>query len=213
MNTFNHPIQMIVLNAFKLGRLVAVFLLAAFVTSILLLFMYNLVVNEFVAPEEKPLPTIPDIVWDMPKPMVIRSTSKPSRKNEPVPPIIPNLTTDPVKGGIVIPPVTNGVIGTREKIDFSFGAGETPIARILVAPRYPGGAIARRIEGYVDVRFDVTAQGSTKNLQIIHAAPENIFNKAALKAVEKWRFDPKTIDGKPVAYIGMLKRVRFELNK
>lgn len=65
----------------------------------------------------------------------------------------------------------------------------------------------------VDVRFDITASGSTRNLQVISANPEGVFEQAALNAVERWRYQPNIVDGEPQPFEGLSKRVRFVVDK
>lgn len=69
----------------------------------------------------------------------------------------------------------------------------TPLVRI--PPRYPMRAASRRIEGWVKVEFTITEQGTVKDAAVVDSQPSNIFNSAALKAIRRWKFKPKVIDG------------------
>jgi protein TonB len=88
---------------------------------------------------------------------------------------------------------------------------EMPIVR--VEPVYPRHALDRGIEGWVDVEFTVTEVGSISDPRILRSHPGGIFNRAALRAIERWKYAPKIVDGQPVARPGMRNRFRFELNK
>lgn len=90
-------------------------------------------------------------------------------------------------------------------------ASDAPIATVIVQPQYPARALGRGIEGYVDVRFDVSATGATFNIRIIAAEPANVFENAALKAVQNWKFHPVTVEGKGQVYAGMEQRITFQL--
>ncbi len=59
-----------------------------------------------------------------------------------------------------------------------------------VAPKYPRAAQRRGVSGWVDVVFTVAMDGSVKDLEVRDAAPEGIFDSAALRAVERWEFEP-----------------------
>ncbi len=87
--------------------------------------------------------------------------------------------------------------------------GETPIVR--VEPVYPQHALERGIEGWVDVEFTVTESGSIADPKILGSYPSAIFNRAALRAIGRWKYAPKIVDGRPVARPGMRTRFRFEL--
>ncbi|HDZ15990.1 MAG TPA: energy transducer TonB [Methylophaga aminisulfidivorans] len=65
-------------------------------------------------------------------------------------------------------------------------------------PKYPRSARRRGIEGVVTISFIVTKDGRVRDPRIIKAEPANIFNDAALKAILKWKFKAKLVDGQPV---------------
>ena len=73
--------------------------------------------------------------------------------------------------------------------DVEFAQGLMPLVNIL--PIYPRKAKIRRIEGYVKVGFTIDVKGRVKDPFIIEAKPKRIFNKAALKAIKKWKFRPQ----------------------
>lgn len=63
---------------------------------------------------------------------------------------------------------------------------QKPLSR--VEPIYPKQAATENIEGYVQLSFDIETDGSVSNLHVIKSEPESVFDKAALKAVKKWRY-------------------------
>ena len=60
----------------------------------------------------------------------------------------------------------------------------------LVAPEYPRGAERRGIEGSVRIAYSIDADGNVVNAQIVEASPEGVFDRAALAAIENWRYAP-----------------------
>ena len=86
-----------------------------------------------------------------------------------------------------------------------------PIRLVAVAPAYPPGPLARNVEGYVDVQYDIEANGVTSNIQILAFEPSKVFNRAVIKAVSKWRYRPKLKDGKAVPVRHIVERVRFDI--
>lgn len=76
---------------------------------------------------------------------------------------------------------------------------------------YPPGAKAEGIEGYVVVRYDVTAQGMVVNAEVVEAEPEGVFEEAALASIVQWRFRAATEGGKPVETSGLVSTLRFRL--
>jgi len=80
-----------------------------------------------------------------------------------------------------------------------------------VPPVYPRDAARAGTEGWVQVEFTITSDGSTSDLQVIDSAPKLVFDRAALDSVSKWRFEPVRKNGSPVSQRAVLQ-VRFVLN-
>jgi protein TonB len=77
-----------------------------------------------------------------------------------------------------------------------------------VQPEYPQKALARKLSGWVDLRFLVNTQGNTENIQVMDSEPKGSFEKAATKAIAKWRFKPVMVDGMPAETYSIV-RLRF----
>ena len=78
------------------------------------------------------------------------------------------------------------------------GAGKIStnvIPLVRIPPRYPRRAASRKIEGWVKIEFTITETGTVKDAKIVEAQPGEIFERAALSAIAKWKFKPKIIDG------------------
>lgn len=58
-----------------------------------------------------------------------------------------------------------------------------------VEPRYPVQAAQQGISGYVQIQFDVDAQGNVQNAKVIKAVPEQTFELEAVKAVSQWKYN------------------------
>ena len=59
-----------------------------------------------------------------------------------------------------------------------------------VAPKYPRSAERRSLSGWVDVVFTVARDGSVKDIVVRESEPGDLFVNAAIKAVERWEFEP-----------------------
>jgi len=68
---------------------------------------------------------------------------------------------------------------------------------VRVEPQYPPQAARRGLEGWVHVRFTITTAGSIKDAQVVKSS-HGVFERPALQAVAKWKYQPQTKDGKPV---------------
>jgi protein TonB len=83
-----------------------------------------------------------------------------------------------------------------------------PIVR--VAPVYPTRALTRELEGFVDMSFTVTATGTVKD-PIVLQSTSSLFERAAIKAVLKFKYKPRVVDGVPVEVVGVKTRITFLL--
>ncbi len=81
---------------------------------------------------------------------------------------------------------------------------------VQVAPQYPPRAAERGLEGYVTLEFIVTRQGTVRDPVVIESS-SSVFNRAALDAVQRFRYRPRVIDGEPVEVPGVRFRITFEL--
>lgn len=66
--------------------------------------------------------------------------------------------------------------------------GSLPPALEQVAPRYPAIAMRRRVEGFVEVQFTVMPDGSVTNVSVTRSDPRNMFDREAINAMQRWRF-------------------------
>jgi protein TonB len=116
----------------------------------------------------------------------------------------------------------SGGIGIGAEIDTSMGldsgggfsmasADGDAVPMVRVPPQYPERAAQRGIEGRVLIEFTITKSGSVKDAKVIAYEPSKIFNRAALKAVSQWKYNPKIVDGEPVEQRGQRIAMPFRL--
>jgi len=83
-----------------------------------------------------------------------------------------------------------------------------PIVR--VAPVYPARALSRGLEGYVDMSFTVTTTGTVRD-PIVLFSTSSLFERAATRAVMKFKYKPRVVDGIPVDVSGVKTRISFQI--
>ncbi|MDA8696817.1 energy transducer TonB [Gammaproteobacteria bacterium] len=94
----------------------------------------------------------------------------------------------------------------------SMGTGTSQLIPIVkVAPRCPREAQISGIDGSVTLLLNVNSNGRVSTIQVKSAKPTRVFNSEAIKAVKRWQFKPKTIDGIAVDQKGELL-VEFSCN-
>ena len=85
---------------------------------------------------------------------------------------------------------------SAEKTVYEQPVGVSYLNRVrYVAPKYPRSAQRRRLSGWVDVLFTVIADGTVTDVEVRASEPGDTFVKAAVKAVEKWEFEPVIENG------------------
>jgi len=85
-----------------------------------------------------------------------------------------------------------------------------PIVR--VAPVYPARALSRGLEGYVDLEFTVTTTGTVRDPVVIFST-SSLFERAATRAVLKFKYKPRVVDGVPVDVPGVKTRITFKIEE
>ena len=83
-----------------------------------------------------------------------------------------------------------------------------PIVR--VAPVYPARALSRGLEGYVDLSFTVTMAGTVREPGIL-VSTSSLFERAATRAVLKFKYKPRVVDGIPVDVTNVKTRISFQI--
>ena len=92
-----------------------------------------------------------------------------------------------------------------------------------VQPQYPRRAQERGTEGYAEISFTITEQGSAENVVVTQGKcgdfnnPEvvmrdcTIFNNSSIRAAAKLKYKPKIVDGNPVRVDNVGYRFKYEM--
>ncbi len=88
--------------------------------------------------------------------------------------------------------------------------GLIPLHRVPAI--YPMRAAKRKIEGWVKVKFTITKEGTVKDAVVVEAHPGKTFNRAALKAIRRWKFKPQMIAGEAFEQFAV-QVLKFNLKK
>lgn len=84
------------------------------------------------------------------------------------------------------------------------------VAILRIEPIYPQVAVMRKLKGWVDLEYVVLPDGSVANARVIASEPEGIFDAAALRAVGRWKFKPRVVNGVAVPR-GVEQRINFNV--
>ena len=73
------------------------------------------------------------------------------------------------------------------------------VPRLVVAPDYPYNARMAGQHGEVAVELTVGSDGRVSDAKVVSSEPPQVFDQAALDAVQQWQFDARTQACAPVA--------------
>lgn len=156
---------------------------------------------EVMAPrEEKATPNI-----DRRPPPPPKMQEPPRREMMPPTSTTPNLPQlTPIIEVTVEPPSGNGgtlIVDTQAR----------PIVRIPA--KYPPTAAQQGLEGWVQISFSIDETGQVIDAKVTDAEPKRVFNREALAAVRKWKYQPKLVDGKGQIVTGQTVQIDFSLQE
>lgn len=79
---------------------------------------------------------------------------------------------------------------------------ENPMPLSRVNPRYPRKALRRGLEGEVVLEFTVDANGDVveDSIKVISATPEGVFDRTSMRALSRWRFQPRKQGGQAIPF-------------
>jgi TonB family protein len=77
-------------------------------------------------------------------------------------------------------------------------------------PDYPADALKRKLEGHVQLKFDVTAAGVVENISVVESSDAQ-FEDSAIRALSEWRYLPRIVAGKRVAAKDIHTTIRWQL--
>lgn len=197
--------------------------LSLLINALLFLLIHQLVSNEIVSlPKFEELNWVDFIQLEQQKTVREHKTEK-TRPEEPPPEKTPELpkmkqpeTPKPEQININLPApsidIPLGTTGTPYLGDFlksqpltrtkpempEMGIATDLVPTTRIEPVYPPRALRSGIEGAVTAEFTIDTDGSVKDIEIVKAEPPNVFDRAVITAIKKWKFAPQIVDGKAV---------------
>ncbi len=99
-------------------------------------------------------------------------------------------------------------LGAVGQVNMTEEGGVIPIVRI--APQYPRKALMAKIEGWVKVKFTITPSGTVSSPEVVDAKPRRVFDREAIRAILKFKFKPKVVNGVGVDQIAT-QTIEFNL--
>ena len=183
------------------------------VTLGLLYLMHILIYVEDVYIDEDPGPKIAQVIMEAKKIATVRE-EPPQKVDEPMEQPAKPAPQEHVIPKIQLTGIPSHVVRTWDKgpVIGTIGGGQL-LPYLRVQPRYPSRALTKGQEGFVELMFDVTEYGATTNVRVLYSEPSGVFDRASIKAVEKWKYKPRHVDGVPTRTYELKERIRFNIEQ
>lgn len=186
----------------------------AAMTFVAFAFMQYLISGEQRAPA-KPHGDFIVEIFKTPEDTKVRHIEKiPPPPTPKMPPKAPPRITpsaDPVLAINTAPPVIMDNVGNDINTTINRPTGEaSPIVRIN--PKYPTSAARDGIEGWVQLSFNISPTGEVIDATVIDAEPKRIFDREALRAIKRWKYRPKVIEGVAQLQTNQTVQLDFKLD-
>lgn len=131
---------------------------------------------------------------------------KPEPPKKPPPPQLATQAQDtrpnPPQLNINMPNIGASFAGTGPYLGDPFGGanmGDGDVIPIVqIEPQYPREALINCVGGVVNLRFTILEDGSVEDPEVISSEPPRLFDREALRAIIRWKFKPRIVDGRPV---------------
>jgi protein TonB len=154
-----------------------------------------------------------------------KKREKPEREKPEQKPLTPTLAVASKEGvdlGLDVQAIASGLgaeygsAGGRggDGTGAAFGAGlsdRDPLPLVRIEPQYPPQARQRGLEGWVQVSFTISTAGSVKDAVVVKSS-NALFERNALQAVSKWKYQPQIRGGKPAETVGQQVVLRFRMD-
>ncbi|HEX6999020.1 MAG TPA: energy transducer TonB [Gammaproteobacteria bacterium] len=144
-----------------------------------------------------------------------RREEKVEREQPPPTPEVPrmSISTGSLDNNVAqLTPVVDAR-SAMSRLTLTPGSDTDVIPLVRIAPEYPPRALSRGIEGWVQVQFTITPTGTVKDPVVVNADPKGVFEDAALRAISRWRYNPKIEGGVAVERVGVQTIIRFQLEQ
>ena len=159
----------------------------------------DIIVEIFQAPEDSKVRHIQKIQPPPPMPKVPQKA----------PPL--DTSADPVLAISDFTPITIDDFGGDINNTINRPTGDaTPIVRIN--PKYPTTAARDGIEGWVQLSFSISPTGEVIDPVVINAEPKRTFDREAIRAIKRWKYRPKVIEGVAQLQTGQTVQLDFKLD-
>lgn len=199
-------------------RLAGAIVLGAVVAVVLFAGMRYLILSEAPPVGERTAAPNIDILADQAESNLILRDLRPDAPEEvrapPPPPRIQAAASEQPEEGLAsilgaLPEINPDAVSS-ENISFVVADRDVqPLVRI--PPSYPPRAAEQGLEGSCDMAFDVLPDGSIDESTIQATCTSSVFAREASRAIARYKYAPKIVNGEAVVQRGLRQTIEFAL--
>jgi protein TonB len=206
----------IIAPSIGIPRLVGSIVAGGLATFSLFVLMHELTANKVIPVADRKPITLVSSVYEKkdeiiredrykikPPPLVL---TPPERNVEPIPNEV--ISADGFGEPTVL--VMDAVAKDSKFTGFNQASDARPIVRIN--PEYPAIASRDGIEGWVELSFSIDESGAVRNVNVTNSEPKRIFDRAAKRALQRWKYQAKKHNGKTVVQEGLSVMLEFKIS-
>jgi protein TonB len=190
-------------------------ILGLMVTFSLIVLMFKLIDSGNKEMDEKEAIKIADFLHVERERTTNEKVAEIEKPDEPEPP--PELPDDNIEFETPENMVSMAAAPVANKLSVGLGsfARDTDFIPVYVPqPQYPRRAQSRGKEGYAVVQVIITTTGGVRDPIMVEEDPEGWgFGRAALKAANKLKYNPRVVDGVPEEVSGVMYKFTFQMQK
>ena len=190
-------------------------ILGLMVTFSLIVLMFKLIDSGNKEMDEKEAIKIADFLHVERERTTNEKVAEIEKPDEPEPP--PELPDDNIEFETPENMVSMAAAPVANKLSVGLGsfARDTDFIPVYVPqPQYPRRAQSRGKEGYAVIQVIITTTGGVRDPIMVEEDPEGWgFGRAALKAANKLKYNPRVIDGVPEEVSGVMYKFTFQMQK
>ncbi len=188
---------------------VAVIVALVFHLVLLAIHLPELVSAKPPEPDKQKVYVVQQVRFKPPPPKKQQEIPKPKAKKVPIPDPTPDepepiRTPDEIQPEIDLPEtdiifdIPEGPPPSEPEGPIHVGGDvKAPVKTFAPQPQYTEIARKARIQGVVIVQAIIDKQGNVTNVKVLKGLPMGL-DKAAADAIQTWKFQPATLNGKPV---------------
>ena len=185
------------------------------VTFSLIVLMFKLIDSGNKEMDEKEAIKIADFLHVERERTTNEKVAEIEKPDEPEPP--PELPDDNIEFETPENMVSMAAAPVANKLSVGLGsfARDTDFIPVYVPqPQYPRRAQSRGKEGYAVIQVIITTTGGVRDPIMVEEDPEGWgFGRAALKAANKLKYNPRVVDGVPEEVSGVMYKFTFQMQK